>query len=49
METILKELGMTRKEFEGVKGWEKEMKESGQTKIVSPTPIAVVSPKVTIA
>ena len=40
---------MTRKEFEEIKGLEKEMKESGQTKILSPTPIAVAAPEVTVA
>ena len=40
---------MTRKEFEEVKGLAKEMKESGQTEILSPTPIAAVAPKVTVA
>ena len=49
METILKESGMMRNEFEEVKGLEKEMKESSQTKILSPTPIAVVTLEVTVA
>ena len=40
---------MTRKEFKDVKGIAKEMKASGQSEILTPTPIAVAGPKVTIA
>ena len=32
-----------------MKGLAKEMKESGQIEILSPTPIAVVAPKVIVA
>ena len=49
MESILKESGMTRKDFEEIKGLENEMKESGQIEILSPTPIAVVVPEVVVA
>ena len=44
IDSILKEFGMLHKEFEGMKGLEKEMKESGQIEILSPTPIVVVAP-----
>ena len=49
IDSILKESSMTHKEFEEVKGIEKEMKESGKTEILTPTPIAVVAPEVTVA
>ena len=49
IDSILKEFGMSCKEFEEVKGIAKEMKESGKTKILTPTPIDVVAPKVIIA
>ena len=49
IDSILKESRMLRKEFEEVKGLAKEMKESGQTKILSPTPIVVVMPEVIVA
>ena len=49
IESILKESGMLCKEFEEVKGIVKEMKESGQTEILTPTPIVVVAPEVTVA
>ena len=49
MDSILKEYGMSRKGFEEVKGLAKETKESGQIEILSPIPIAVVAPKVTVA
>ena len=39
---------MSQKEFEEVKGIAKEMNESGQSKILTPTPIAIVAPKITI-
>ena len=47
--SILKESGMMRREFEEVKGIAKEMKESGQIEILTPTPTAIVAPEVTIA
>ena len=49
IESILKESGMSRKEFEEVKGITKEMKASGQFEILTPTPIAIVAPEVTVA
>ena len=49
MDSILKDSGMSHKEFEEVKGLAKEMKESSQKKILSPTPITVVTPKVKMA
>ena len=48
IESILKESSMSRKEFEEVKGIAKEMKESGQSKILTSTPIVVVGPEVTM-
>ena len=44
IDSILKEFGMSRKEFDEVKGIAMEMKASGQTKILTPTPIVVVRP-----
>ena len=44
IDSILKESGMSRKEFDEVKGIAMEMKESGQTKLLTPTPIIVVGP-----
>ena len=44
IDSILKELGMTRKEFDEVKGVSFEMKASGQVDILTPTPIVVVGP-----
>ena len=49
IDSILKESGMTRKEFDELKGVRREMKASGQTKILTPTPIAIFGPEVTIA
>ena len=51
IDSILKEFRMTRQEFNELKGVAKEMKESGQTKILIPTPILVNGPnkEVTIA
>ena len=40
---------MSRKEFEEVKGISKEMKASGQSQILTPTPIIVARPEATIA
>ena len=42
IDSILNELGMTRKEFDEVKGIAMEMKASGQSKLLTPTPIVVV-------
>ena len=39
---------MSCKEFEELKGIANEMKESGQSEILTPTPIYVVAPEVTI-
>ena len=47
--SILKELGMTRKEFDEVKGIAMDMKASGRTKILTPTPIVIVQPEVTVS
>jgi NACalpha-BTF3-like transcription factor len=44
IDSILKELGMKRKEFDEVKRIAMEMKASGQSKILTPTPIVVVGP-----
>ena len=44
IESILKELGMSRKESGEVKGIAKEMKESGQSKILTSTSIVIVRP-----
>ena len=49
VESILKESGIMRNEFEEAKGLAKEMKESDQIEILSPTPIAVVAPEVIVA
>ena len=40
---------MTHKKFEEVKVLVKEMKESGQKEILSPTPIVVVAPELIVA
>ena len=48
IDSILKESRMSRREFEEVKVIAKEMKESGQTKILTPTPISIVGPKVIV-
>ena len=49
IDSILKELGMKRNEFDEVKGIPMEMKASGQSKILTPTSIVVVGPEVTVA
>ena len=51
IDSILKESRMSRKEFKEVKGIALEMKASGQTKILTPTPITMTRPieEVTIA
>ena len=41
IDSILKELGMSRKEFEEVKGISLEMKATSQTGLLTPTPIAM--------
>ena len=41
IDSILKESGMTRKEFEEIKGIAKEMKATEESKILTPTPIRV--------
>ena len=44
IDSILKELGMTRKEFGEVKGIAMEMKASGQFEQLTPTPITMARP-----
>ena len=44
IDSILKELGMSRKEFEEVKGITLEIKASGQLGLLTPTPIIVYGP-----
>lgn len=44
IDSILKESRMTRKEFDEVKGIAMEMKASGQSELLTPTPIVVVGP-----
>ena len=41
IDSILKEFGMIRKEFDEVNGIAMEMKASGQTELLTPTPIVV--------
>ena len=48
IDSILKELGMSRKEFEEVKGIALEMKASGKTEILIPIPIAMAGPTVEV-
>ena len=48
IDSILKALGKSRKEFEEVKGIALEMKASGQTEILTPTPIAMAKPIVEV-
>ena len=42
IDSILKELGMSRKEFDEVKWIAMEMKASGQSELLTPAPIVVV-------
>ena len=51
IDSILKEFGMTRKEFDEVKGITSEMKASSQIELLTPTPIVVAGPteEVTVA
>ena len=44
IDSIHKELGMTRKEFDEIKGIALEMKASGQTEVLAATPIVVAGP-----
>ena len=44
IDSILKELEMKRKEFDEVKGIAMEMKASGQSELLTPTPIIVPGP-----
>ena len=44
IDSILKESKMSRKEFDEVKGIAMETKSSGQTELLTPTPIVVVGP-----
>ena len=44
IDSILRESGMSRKEFEEVKGISLEMKANNQSKLLTPTLIAVVRP-----
>ena len=48
IDSILKESRMSRKEFEEVKGIALEMKASGQTEILTPTPIAMARPTIEV-
>ena len=48
IDSILKESGMSRKEFEEVKGIALEMKASGQTKLLTPTTIAMARPTIEV-
>ena len=51
IDSILKESRITRKEFDEVKGIAMGVKASGQSELLTPTPIAVVRPtkEVTVA
>ena len=48
IDSILKKCGMTRKEFDEVKGIAMEMKARSQKKKITPTPIAMFGPTVEV-
>ena len=48
IDSILKELGMSRKELEEVKGIAMDMKASGKSKILNPTPISMAKPTIEV-